>query len=93
MLFDDRLMAVANFGTGKLYPLSYNDPKPQLTEMQLPRLIENPDGMGLAPDGALIVLENAIQSGQGRILRIPSPRRQACTGLRSCAKAWSRRST
>ena len=31
--------------------------------MQLPRLIENPDGMGLAPDGALIVLENAIQSG------------------------------
>lgn len=74
MLFDDRLMAVANFGTGKLYPLSYNDPKPQLTEMQLPRLIENPDGMGLAPDGALIVLENAIQSGQGRILRIPSPK-------------------
>lgn len=42
--------------------------------MQLPRLIENPDGMGLAPDGALIVLENAIQSGQGRILRIPSPK-------------------
>lgn len=38
--------------------------------MQLPRLIENPDGMGLAPDGALIVLENAIQSGRGRILRI-----------------------
>lgn len=33
--------------------------------MQLPRLIENPDGMGLAPDGALIVLENAIQSGGG----------------------------
>ncbi len=57
MLLDDRLMAVANFGTGKLYALSYNDPKPQLTEMQLPRLIENPDGMGLAPDGALIVLE------------------------------------
>lgn len=46
MLFDDRLMAVANFGTGKLYPLSYNDPKPQLTEMQLPRLIENPTGWG-----------------------------------------------
>ena len=92
VLFDDRLMAVANFGTGKLYPLSYNDPKPQLTEMQLPRLIENPDGMGLAPDGALIVLENAIQSG-GADPADPSPRRQACTGLRSCAKAWSRRST
>ncbi len=74
VLLDDRLMAVANFGTGKLYTLSYNDPKPQLTEMQLPRLIENPDGMGLAPDGALIVLENGIQSGQGRILRIPSPK-------------------
>ncbi|MGQ6165263.1 hypothetical protein ACUNFX_21735 [Serratia sp. IR-2025] len=74
VLLDDRLLAVANFGTGKLYTLSYNDPKPQLTEMQLPRLIENPDGMGLAPDGALIVLENGIQSGQGRILRIPSPK-------------------
>ncbi|HIB8305349.1 hypothetical protein [Serratia marcescens] len=74
VLLDDRLMAVANFGTGKLYTLSYNAPKPQLTEMQLPRLIENPDGMGLAPDGALIVLENGIQSGQGRILRIPSPK-------------------
>ncbi|MEG9604147.1 hypothetical protein V6W93_07220 [Serratia nematodiphila] len=71
VLLDDRLMAVANFGTGKLYTLSYNAPKPQLTEMQLPRLIENPDGMGLAPDGALIVLENGIQSGQGRI---PSPK-------------------
>lgn len=73
VLFDDRLMAVANFGTGKLYPLSYNDPKPQLTEMQLPRLIENPDGMGLAPDGALIVLENAIQSGQGADPADPFP--------------------
>ncbi|WP_233504985.1 NHL repeat-containing protein [Serratia marcescens] len=71
VLLDDRLMAVANFGTGKLYTLSYNAPKPQLTEMRLPRLIENPDGMGLAPDGALIVLENGIQSGQGRI---PSPK-------------------
>ncbi|MEX0633641.1 hypothetical protein M8494_22865 [Serratia ureilytica] len=31
VLLDDRLLAVANFGTGKLYTLSYNDPKPQLT--------------------------------------------------------------
>lgn len=30
--------------------------------------------MGLAPDGALIVLENGIQSGQGRILRIALPK-------------------
>ncbi|WMW62192.1 hypothetical protein RE680_03745 [Serratia marcescens] len=74
VLLDDRLMAVANFGTGKLYTLSYNDPQPQLAEMQLPRLIENPDGMGLAQDGALIVLENAIQSGHGRILRIALPK-------------------
>ena len=46
MLFDDRLMAVANFGTGKLYPLSYNDPKPQLTEMQLPRSSKTRTGWG-----------------------------------------------
>jgi len=73
VILDDTLMAIANFGTGRLYTLSYGDARPALAEITLPRTIENPDGMGLAPDGALIVLENAISSGQGRILRIAAP--------------------
>ncbi len=41
--------------------------------MELPRTLENPDGMALAPDGSLIVLENAIRSGAGKVLRIAEP--------------------
>lgn len=73
VLINDRSMAISNFGSGKLYTLSYGEQTPKLSEIELPRTIENPDGMGLAPDGALIVLENGIKSGQGRILRITSP--------------------
>ncbi|MDW5501343.1 hypothetical protein R6Y99_16240 [Pseudomonas lundensis] len=73
VLIDDKVMAVANFGSGKLYTLSYGEKTPRLSEILLPRTIENPDGMGMAPDGSLIVLENGIQSGQGRILRITDP--------------------
>ncbi|MBY8972744.1 hypothetical protein J1G33_20335 [Pseudomonas sp. P867] len=74
VLLNDKTMAIANFGTGKLYTLTYGETQPgQLSEIMLPRTIENPDGMGLAPDGALIVLENGIRSGQGRILRILRP--------------------
>ncbi|RZV03860.1 UNVERIFIED_ORG: hypothetical protein EOZ59_3919 [Serratia quinivorans] len=73
VLINDNVMAVANFGSGKLYTLSYGEATPQLAEILLPRTIENPDGMGLAPDGSLIVLENGIKSGQGRILRITDP--------------------
>lgn len=70
----DGTLIVNNFGTGKVYVLSDAEGKgPQLREIGLPRPIENPDGMGLAPDGSLIVLENAIQSGAGRILRIADP--------------------
>jgi sugar lactone lactonase YvrE len=73
VLIDDKVMAIANFGSGKLYTLSYGEETPRLSEVLLPRTIENPDGMGLAPDGSLIVLENGIKSGQGRILRIAAP--------------------
>jgi len=78
VLIDDKVMAIANFGSGKLYTLSYGEEQPSLSEILLPRTIENPDGMGLAPDGSLIVLENGINSGQGRILRISDP---SSTGL------------
>jgi DNA-binding beta-propeller fold protein YncE len=70
---DNNTLVVANFGTGKIYILNDVEGKPRLQQMALPRLIENPDGMGLAPDGSLIVLENAIKSGQGKVLRVADP--------------------
>ncbi|OLF53391.1 hypothetical protein [Pseudomonas chlororaphis] len=70
---EDGTLMVANFGTGKIYILGNAQQVPRLREMELPRTLENPDGMGLAPDGSLIVLENAIQSGQGKVLRIAEP--------------------
>lgn len=71
---DDGTLIVNNFGTGKLYAVTaIEQGRPLLREILLPRRIENPDGMALAPDGALIVLENAIQSGAGKILRISGP--------------------
>lgn len=77
---DAKSLAIANFGTGKIYLLDDVEGTPLLHEMVLPRLIENPDGMGLAPDGSLIVLENAIKSGHGKVLRVPDP---LTAGMRS----------
>ncbi|MBZ4416997.1 hypothetical protein [Myxococcus sp. RHSTA-1-4] len=53
---------------------------PTVTEVELPRRLENPDGMRFAADGRLLVLEGAIGSGDGRVVRIdvlgdtPGPR-------------------
>lgn len=41
-----------------------------MSEVRLPRRLENPDGMRFAPDGRLLVLEGAASSGDGRVVRI-----------------------
>ena len=66
---DNGVVAMANFSSGGLYILE-ND---ELRELVLPRTIENPDGIAFAPDGSLIVLEGAVESGDGKVLRIPDP--------------------
>lgn len=65
---DGRLI-IGNFGSGKLLVLD----KEKVRELPLPRRIENPDGLGFAPDGSLIVLEGALASGDGKVLRIADP--------------------
>ncbi len=65
---DGRLL-LGNFGTGRLYALEGR----RLRELALPRPIENPDGMWLGADGALWLTEGAVQSGDGRLLRIAEP--------------------
>lgn len=62
-------VAVGNFSSGEIY-LYENG---RLRHLELPRKIENPDGMQFAPDGSLILLESAVQSGNGRVLQIADP--------------------
>jgi sugar lactone lactonase YvrE len=66
---DNGAVVIGNFSSGRLYVLEDGD----LRELVLPRTIENPDGIAFAPDGSLVVLEGAVDSGDGKILRIPDP--------------------
>lgn len=49
--------------------------------------------MALAPDGSLIVLENAIRSGAGKVLRIAEPLAAGRRGIEVIREGLSRRST
>ena len=60
---------VANFETGRLFVFADG----ALRQIELPRRLENPDGLALAGDGALLAVEGAVQSGDGRLIRIPDP--------------------
>ncbi|PHJ07027.1 hypothetical protein A5N81_02160 [Pseudomonas aeruginosa] len=73
VLLRDSTLLVGNFGSGAIHVVEGVATRPRLREMELPRTLENPDGMALAPDGSLIVLENAIRSGAGKVLRIAEP--------------------
>ncbi len=42
----------------------------QVTPLPLARKLENPDGLTFASDGRLLVLEGAVQSGEGKLLAI-----------------------
>lgn len=64
------IVVVGLFSVGRLFKVT---PSPQGTQVEvisLPRPIENPDGIAFAPDGSLLVLEGALASGNGRLLRI-----------------------
>lgn len=73
-LAEDGRLVVANFGQGRLVVLDgVATAAPQLRELVLPRRLENPDGIAFAPGGALLVTEGAVQSGDGKLLRIATP--------------------
>ncbi|WP_205525762.1 SMP-30/gluconolactonase/LRE family protein [Pyxidicoccus trucidator] len=69
---DGRTLAVNTFGPGRLFLVRASGPgaAPTVSEVELPRRLENPDGMRFAPDGRLLVLEGATNSGNGRVVRI-----------------------
>lgn len=66
---DGRLI-LTNYGTGKLFVVELDG---TLRKVLLPRLLANPDGVALAPDGALLVCEGDVAGGNGRVLRISDP--------------------
>lgn len=65
----DGRVYIANFETGRLFVLIDG----ALRQIELPRRLENPDGLALTKDGALLAVEGAVQSGDGRLIRIPDP--------------------
>lgn len=60
---------IANFETGRLFVVVDGT----LRQIELPRQLENPDGLALTSEGALLAVEGAVQSGDGRLIRIPDP--------------------
>ncbi|WP_163996880.1 SMP-30/gluconolactonase/LRE family protein [Pyxidicoccus caerfyrddinensis] len=69
---DGKTLAINTFGPGRLFLVRPGaaGATPSVSEVELPRRLENPDGMRFAPDGRLLVLEGASQSGDGRVVRI-----------------------
>ena len=67
----DGVLIVGHYSNGQLFKVT---PQPQglakVEAIPLERKIENPDGMQFAPDGSLILTEGAVESGNGRLLRI-----------------------
>lgn len=65
----DGRLVLGNYGAGTLHVLEGG----VVRELDLPRRLENPDGLAFAADGSLVVLEGAVASGDGKVLRLPDP--------------------
>jgi sugar lactone lactonase YvrE len=67
----DGISIVGHYSNGELFkvtPQAQGQPKVEV--IRLGRKIENPDGMQFASDSSLILTEGAVESGNGRLLRI-----------------------
>lgn len=63
-------LVVGLYSNGSLLRVSPDGADATVTRLDLERSIENPDGLALAPDGRLLVLEGAVASGDGKLLAI-----------------------
>lgn len=63
---EDGTLTVGQFSDGNLLRVQEG----KATVVDLPRVLENPDGMVVDRDGTLLVLEGAVASGNGRLVRV-----------------------
>jgi sugar lactone lactonase YvrE len=62
---------VNQFSNGKMFQVTpQSQGQVKITEILLERPLENPDGMQFASNGLLLVIEGAVESGNGRLLQI-----------------------
>ncbi|WP_373540001.1 gluconolaconase [Chamaesiphon sp.] len=67
----DGVLVVGHYSNGELFKvIPQPQRQPTVEAIRLERKIENPDGMQFALDGSLILTEGAVESGNGRLLRI-----------------------
>jgi sugar lactone lactonase YvrE len=88
----DGVLIVGHYSNGKLFKVTpRSQGQPTVEVISLERQLENPDGMQFAADGSLILTEGAVESGNGRLLRIniaesgtePKPIETLATDLKS----------
>lgn len=88
----DGVLIVGHYSNGELFKVTPQPQgKPRVEVIPLERRLENPDGMQFAADGSLILTEGAVESGNGRLLRInisepgtePKPIETLATDLKS----------
>ncbi|NJL64340.1 MAG: gluconolaconase [Methylacidiphilales bacterium] len=67
----DGVSVVGNYTNGELFKVTPQTAgKPKVELIPLERKLDNPDGIQFAPDGTLIFVEGAVETGNGRLLRI-----------------------
>ena len=67
---DDLIIGLYSDGALLRVDLSTNEPPARVTKINLSRPLENPDGLAFAPDGRLLILEGAVDSGDGKLLAV-----------------------
>ncbi|VEP18292.1 SMP-30/Gluconolaconase/LRE domain protein [Hyella patelloides LEGE 07179] len=67
---DNGTTIVGMYSRGDLLKIMPQPEGSQIELISLERPLENPDGMQFAPDGSLLLTEGAMESGDGRLVRI-----------------------
>lgn len=63
-------LIIGLYSDGALLRVTLGEGGAQIEKLELTRKIQNPDGLAVAPDGRLLILEGAVQSGDGKLLAI-----------------------
>lgn len=70
-LHSSGVMIVSKYSDGELLKITPQiEADPLVEVISLSRALENPDGIQFAPDGSLLVVEGAVETGNGRLLSI-----------------------